>query len=207
MRYIVKKSAPQEFENWKSAFRSTHSREPKYEELRGEDYHNLKVAIINEQYGLCCYCCIEIEPFASHIEHLKPQKKFPDQQLNYDNMLVSCDGVKNRRQNCGHKKNEWYDEYFTISPLQEDCEDYFSYNANGEIKANHNDQRAQETIKQLGLDSDLLRRARRTAIFMSGLYSDNFEEIRNEKITYYSTPIDGKLKSFCNAIVYCLRYH
>lgn len=204
MRHIKKGCSPEFFENWKQNFRKVEGREPKYQDLRGEDYHNLKIHIIDEQYGLCCYCCKEIQDYNSHIEHLKPQHQYQSETLNYSNLLVSCNGYKDNKENCGHRKDRWYDEYYTITPIDENCESFFTYTIDGQIRSNREDTRAQETINKLELNIDLLQRARRTAIYVSGLFDEDFEQIKAELIDFYSIPQDGKLKSFCIAILYCL---
>lgn len=207
MRYIRKGTSPIFFEDWKRNFNSTYGREPVYKDLRGEDYHKLKALIIAEQYGLCCYCCKQIQDYNSHIEHFMPQHKDVSNShiLDYTNLLVSCNGIKDNYENCGHKKGEWHSEYYTISPLDENCESMFTYSVDGHINANHNDTRARETINYLELDLDLLQRARRSAIYVSGFFDDDFDEDkRAELIKMYSTPQDENLESFCVAILYCL---
>lgn len=204
MRHIKKGCSPEFFENWKQNFRNVEGKEPEYKDLRGKDKHDLKMHIIDEQYGLCCYCCKEIQDYNSHIEHFKPQSPYDSEVLNYFNLLVSCNGYKDKRENCGHKKDNWHSEYYTISPLDENCESFFTYTIDGHIRADHNDTRAIETIDKLELDIDLLQRARRTAIYVSGIFDDNFEEIKDELIDLYSKPQNGKLSGFCVAILYCL---
>jgi len=207
MRYIQKGFSPGFFEAWKHNFIITEGRDPIYRDLRGDDYHNFKNYLIDEQYGLCCYCCKEIQDYNSHIEHFRPQHQDINNQLvlDYNNLLISCNGYKDNNENCGHKKNDWYSEYYTISPLEENCESMFTYTIDGHIKANHNDTRAQETIDNLELDLDLLQRARKSAIYVSGLFDDDFDEDRRtELIELFSTPQDGRLEGFCVAILYCL---
>ncbi len=206
MRYIQKGDAPKFFEDWKQNFKNTYGKEPSYNDLKGEEYHKLKTHIIDEQFGLCCYCCKRVEAYNSHIEHFRPQSRYPEHDLLYSNMLVSCNGYKDKNENCGHKKNNWYSEYYTVSPVDNNCESYFVYTLDGHIKPNHQDSRAQETIKNLDLDSYLLKRARETAIYISGIFDEDIDKNnkRKELITLYTTPKDCKLYSFCIAITYCL---
>lgn len=204
MKHILKSPSPTFFKDWKQNFIKNEGREPTYDELRGVEYHRLKMHIIDEQYGLCCYCCKEIDHFNSHIEHFKPQSQYPDDALNYKNLLVSCDGYKGKHENCGHKKDNWYSDYYTVSPMDGNCESLFTYTVDGHIKANHDDTRARATIGNLELDSDLLQRARRSAIYMSGLFEDDFDNKRKQLIELFSTPEDGRLRGFCVAILYCL---
>ena len=206
MRYIQKKPSPVFFEDWKRNIKSTKGREPIYNDLIGKEKQDLKNHIIDEQYGLCCYCCKRIEAYNSHIEHFNPQHNDATKLfvLDYSNLLVSCNGYKDKRENCGHKKDSWYSKYYTVSPLDENCESMFTYTVEGHIRANHNDTRAQDTIKYIELDIDLLQRARRSAIYNSGYFDEDFEEKREELIEFYNTPQDERLEGFCTAILYCL---
>ena len=174
MRRILKKKQLEVLENFKTEFKAKNGRDACYEDLRKEKvYHDVKVALIEEQHGLCCYCTNQIEDYNSHIEHFIPQSLDCTKDLDYSNIMVSCNGYKEKRLNCGHKKDNYYDEKL-ISPLEEDCEENFKYSENGEIMTDETNMRGKETIKRLALDSYLLTRARNTAIFLSGLFDEDF---------------------------------
>ena len=104
MRFIKKGELPTFFEEWKDKYRIDHSVEPTYRDLIGPTKQSLKQYLINEQKGLCCYCCKKLIRKYSHIEHIKPQSIFKDEDLDYNNMVVSCNGIKDKNENCGHKK-------------------------------------------------------------------------------------------------------
>lgn len=205
MRFIQKRNSPVEFETWKNDFVQSKGKNPTYNDLKGEDYHNEKMNLLNEQYSLCCYCGKSIKDYNSHIEHFRPRSTYPQLQLEHGNLLISCDGIKGSGENCGHKKDNWFSDYYTISPLSEECESFFSYTIDGQIKPKNNDTRANETINKLYLNSDLLQRARRSAIYVSGLFDPDFNDIKKmELIEFFKTPINGELQNFCTAILYCL---
>ncbi|NEP57986.1 MAG: TIGR02646 family protein [Symploca sp. SIO2G7] len=71
------------------------------------------------------------ESDSCHIEHLKPQEKFPQLALDYNNLLASCQAERSKNPppplRCGYKKDNWYDEKLFVSPLQPDCESFFRY--------------------------------------------------------------------------------
>lgn len=213
MRKINKYIYPDAFEEWKIEFRNKNGRNATYSDLIGEPKQRLKTSLYDEQYGLCCYCCKEVSyPYPnsedSHIEHFRPKgiKQYENLSLDYINLHISCSGYKETRENCGHKKDNWFDEKLTVSPLEEDVESLFSYTIDGHIKAVKGNQRADTTIGKLDLDSFALQRLRMTAIFLCGLFDDDFDDNkRNRIITEYSTPINGELKSFCNAVTYCVK--
>jgi uncharacterized protein (TIGR02646 family) len=70
-----------------------------YDNYQGKD--DLRQALIIEQRGLCCYCMGRIRQDINHmkIEHWKCQVFFPQDQLNYTNLLGSCMGGEGQPQN------------------------------------------------------------------------------------------------------------
>lgn len=207
MKYIVKNQAPLDFEKWKTDFQATNQREAKYSDLIGSEKRIVKESLISEQYRICCYCCNRIEDYNSHIEHFKPKGNplYSSLQLEYTNLLASCEGIKDSRDNCGHKKDSWYSEYYTVSPLDSNCEDLFEYTIDGQIRAAGGDTRAKETIDNLDLNSNLLCRARKSAIYLSGIFDNEFVADKEKYINYFTYPQNNELEPFCNAILFCMK--
>lgn len=203
MKKIVKRAAPPSLESFKAHFFNTYGRVAVYKDLPKEEYKILKEQLIDEQYGICCYCMKRIRFDNAHIEHFVPQSEAPDQTLEYQNMMASCNGYKENHENCGHKKGNWYHDYQMISPLTNQCEQEFLFSVDGTISSQTI--AGKETIRHLELDNSLLNRARRSAIFTAGLFDDDFEDRKTELITYYSQPHDGQLLPFCQAIVSCIQ--
>jgi uncharacterized protein (TIGR02646 family) len=121
-----------------------------------------KKYIVEEQRNLCAYCerVITVAHNDSHIEHIKPLSKYKTLSIEYDNLIVSCNGYECKQENCGHKKD---DEILPLNPIDDiDISEYFEYNKNtGEIKSSSKDeQKAMQTIRILNLDSKRLRLAR-----------------------------------------------
>lgn len=203
MRKIIKTTSPINFENFKTNFKIKHGRDAKFEDLVASEKRNLKEELIKEQYGLCCYCMKRIDWYNSHVEHFIPRSVDSSKEMDYYNLLASCNGYNDNQENCGHKKDNWYNEYLTISPLSDECETIFKYTPDGRILSD--DMRGKETIEKLELDNDLLKRARKTAIYMSGFFDEELDEdTRKELLEEYSTPVNGELEPFCKAITYCL---
>ncbi len=203
MRKITKTIPPISFETFKQSFKDNNGREATFGDLLANEKRKLKEELIKEQYGLCCYCMKRIDWYNSHVEHFIPQSVEPDKDMDYYNMLASCNGYDDKGENCGHKKDNWYSEYLTVSPLMDICEQVFKFTPDGRILSD--DLRGQKTIEKLELDSELLKRARKKAIYMSGYFDDDLDEDqRRELIEEYKTPIDGELQPFCKAITYCL---
>lgn len=147
----------------------------------------LRKELIKEQRGLCAYCCSKLVEARSHNEHIEPRHKkdgiISKRSLDYVNIVVSCDSSSS----CGNKKGNAYDERKFISPLQDDCENWFSYDPDGTMNGD------EYTISLLNLNSYKLKNARK-AVYKA-LLSMNEEAIRqtycsdNENYSAYSNVI------------------
>ncbi|MDR2441274.1 MAG: TIGR02646 family protein [Planctomycetaceae bacterium] len=153
MKHINKQKESQQFIDWKN--KVNEDWQPSFDSLRGSSTgHIVKNALIKEQGGLCCYCESKITEKDSHFEHFRPQTRFKDLVLNYDNLHCSCirEPKKETDRHCGHFKSEYFDET-VISPLKSDCESSFIFDSNGIIKPTvDDDKRAVYTIKILGFE-------------------------------------------------------
>lgn len=207
MIYIQKEKEPDEIISWKKKFKNKHKRKPYYEDIKSQpEKQQLKESLLHEQKYLCCYCCNRITDNNSHIEHFVPQSMRNDLSLEYSNLHASCQGEKGDMKHCGHAKGNEYDETLLISPLDEKCEERFSYLLNGEIKpGNSADLGAKYTIKILALNDERLKKARVEAMWAAGVFNVKDNAERETLIHKYSFPVDGKKVPFCNAILFQLR--
>lgn len=167
---------------------------------------------MREQSNLCCYCGISLSDGNVHIEHFRPQQKFPEQALDYENLHASCMGkryipVEEKQLDfCGHAKKNWYDAQLLVSPLDPHCESYFSFNFDGGISAN-NSVAAAETIHHLQLGTYLLNIQRAAVIdgILETLDLENTDEIE-AWIAFLEAPDqDGNLTSFSFIVAGLLR--
>jgi uncharacterized protein (TIGR02646 family) len=64
--------------------------------LSADCKQTLREQLWREQRGLCCYCCNGIIPSENgmRIEHWKPLRRFPENQLEYWNLMAACPGNK-----------------------------------------------------------------------------------------------------------------
>jgi len=75
------------------------------------DKNGLRRALVVEQQGLCCYCMGRIRPDANamKIEHWRCQERYPNEQLDYRNLLGACmggQGRPQREQHCDTRKGK-----------------------------------------------------------------------------------------------------
>lgn len=155
-------------------------------------YQRLRAHLVNEQKGLCAYCCARITVDNSHNEHIEPRHKkdgsYSVRSLDYGNIVASC----NSDTTCGKHKENDYDEKRFVSPLQADCESGFSYDPDGYM---HGDE---YTISLLNLNSYGLQKARRSVY--KAIMGLSAEEIR---LIYCSNP--DQLWPYSNVIFWFLR--
>lgn len=177
MKRIVKDPEPEVFSEWKANDRMAH--QPNWNRVRSLLKQQLHEALMQEQGFLCCYCEVSVTADDSHIEHFRPKKKCPALQLDYDNLLCSCQRELSAGEprHCGHQKRNWFNESLLVSPLAPDCETRFRFTANGDIfPRQDNDTGAKETIRRLSLNIDKLRALRAAAV--DGLYNVSQADIR-----------------------------
>jgi uncharacterized protein (TIGR02646 family) len=106
-----------------------------YKKLRSKKKQVLRQILSVEQGYICCYCGQRLVLENSHIEHIRPQSVFAELSLDYKNLLVSCQAElqPGDPMHCGKAKDNWFDEELLVSPLQENCADFFEYTLAGEI--------------------------------------------------------------------------
>lgn len=78
-----------------------------YDNYPGKD--GLREALVAEQRGLCCYCMGRIRAARGgmKIEHWRSQARYPEEQLDYANLLGACsggEGGRRRDQHCDTRK-------------------------------------------------------------------------------------------------------
>ena len=215
-----------------------------FSKLDWDDFTNphkaeLHDVLLKEQGYICCYCGRRISSsHDSHIEHLKPKSKshspsYAHLVVTYSNLLASCNGyteeqeseyeekLKQKRDTprpaqefCGHKKGEWYDDKLTVSPLIENCAEYFTYTAAGEIRSANIDRiiekkAADQTIIQLGLNNEKLIREREKVIkdTLKHIRTKQFSSQELQKLIQGYDKLDnrGEYVRFCAAVLYYLK--
>lgn len=212
MKTIYKNDEPQEILQWKSKFKNKNGRVPRYSDLNEVENlpHKilLKNSLLSEQGHICCYCCKPIDTKNSHIEHIRPKERdeYRAISLEYENLLASCQGYHDREENCGHSKDNAFNEELFVSPLEENCESLFEFSNRGKIKAVDGNERAGYTIELLNLDTEQLNAARTEAMWVSGAI-DELTEDECQKLLDKFQSVDerGRYAGFSDAIVYQLK--
>lgn len=200
MKYIIKGDEPQSFIDWKNL--ANEDWQPSYDKLSGQEKRDVKNALIEEQGAICCYCERRLDYDDSHIEHLNPQCS-GEGEIDFSNMLCSCQQQlkKGEPLHCGNSKG---DELISITPLQDNCANYFTYTEDGYIGSI--DEVSKETIKHLKLDIDKLNTLRASVIEPFIIDIETFEEISQEEVKIFAKAYlekkDGKYNEFYTTIKY-----
>ena len=207
LKHITKAKAPASLEAYKSIEGALFVDMPKNVK------DDLRKSLVEEQGGLCCYCGGEIQAdYTSVIEHLLPKgdARYKHLQLEYSNLLCSCDGGRAEREKKSksekklypsHCDNKKHDNKIDVSPLDADCEKQFAYDEEGNIYGLN--QHAKATIDILGLDCSTLNSLRKSAIEPYV----NMEPDTNwaVEIEFLSNKHDGRYLPFCFAAIYYIK--
>lgn len=167
MKYIEKQSPPESFIRYKNGRGATFK---DLSENHMDIKNELRAALVEEQGYICCYCGCRVDATDAIVEHLKPKdgNKYPQLQLEYSNLLASCDGGQDARHNgrvypscCDNCKG---DSEINVHPLMPECESRFLFDEEGAIICAQDDLEAIETIDVLNLKSPVLKNRRKAVI-------------------------------------------
>lgn len=210
MRFIKKKQQPQSLIETKKTIPL-----PKYLELDTEVKDDIRTNLLDEQGHICCYCMQRIKSNAMKIEHYQSRSSFPELQLEFKNMLASCEGQILTSQgfilHCDSAKGEKELEFINLHEKSKiHILKDLKYRGGGEIESS-NEQIQHEIDEILNLNLEQLKLMRKGVI-------DALVEIMKKqskkgdikrnfllgKIEEYQTPKEGKLKPFCQVRIYHL---
>jgi len=107
----------------------------------------IKEALNKMTNGKCCYCEVKLgeEGKNMHVEHFHSKSKYPDEVVEWNNLLPSCN-----RCNSNKGALDTYEEEI-INPTVDDPKDYF-YIKNYRYKVKNNSEKARRTIDVLYLN-------------------------------------------------------
>ncbi len=202
MKHVMKGASASEFEAWKALANPDWT--PSYDgNLQNPQKHALHVSLLTEQGWVCCYCGRSIAQHDSHIEHFRPQDRYADLALSYENLHASCirESEPGTPLHCGHAKGAGFDELLQISPLDAQSESRFLYTMDGSIIASDAaDTQAAYMVDLLRLDIAFLRNRREEEV--SRVFDPTFlatitdDELRVLRDFYRLRDEQGRAQSF-----------
>ncbi len=177
MRFIKKGSEPAALRK----FKAENKRTPEvltYSALRADIRSDLYACMLAEQGKLCAYTMAPIGRGPAdarrdfHIEHIQPRSRYPERQLDYDNLVLCAPGSENAGVEFGARRKSDADasDANFVSPLNASCETRLKFGVNGAVApSDAGDQAASRTIDLLALNHPSLLDARRQALKAQGL--------------------------------------
>ncbi|MGB5989394.1 MAG: retron system putative HNH endonuclease [Marinifilaceae bacterium] len=129
---------------------------------KGLNITDIQQQLLQEQRGLCAYCMCRIDAIAGRtpnmqVEHVKCRTNYPDDELEYVNMLGVCfGGEKNNmmQPHCDKSKDkgEVHYELRKLDPLNIAVESMLTFLPTGTVVAVNNDKDVIMDIKALNLN-------------------------------------------------------
>ncbi|MRJ21787.1 TIGR02646 family protein [Pseudomonas haemolytica] len=202
MRKIIKGDEPVALTQWKRA-----NPKGRYQDLAHEPSQSIRQACVEEQHGLCAYCCHEITANNARNEHVQARKLAPNRTLDFSNIVASCDRSKQCDKAHGH-------QVLPLTPLMDECESELKFYISGRVEGLT--PRATTAIKVLNLgDSHESNRAlinARKTLVEALLYEGGVElEVENTELLLLlmdelSVPdANNRLKPFAPVLINVIR--
>lgn len=200
MRLIAKGQEPPELTTWKKA-----NPNGRYQDLEGEQRQAIRQAAIQEQYGLCAYCCKRIDLTNSNNEHLASQRAAPHKSLDFANIVASCTTLKRCNQARGS-------HLLPLTPLMPECETELNFYLSG--KAEGTTERAAETVRILALDTIAARIERQELVdcllYGEGMTPNDLQQPDYELLDILSADLQqpdatGQLQPYAPVLVNIIR--
>ena len=209
VRGSAKGCEPEELRAWKQVQRENDI-EPKYRDLPRPERDAMESTLYTEQTGQCVYCGRGVSPGVHgdcHVEHFRPQSKYPELQLDHANLFLSCgpvsvgpEGEHGIRETCGIRKEDWFEEERHVPPAPESCAERFRFRSSGHI-AGRGAPEAEKMIEVLNLNHPALVTERRNLI--ESLDEDLNEDVPGDDLlrSYRDTDGSGARPSFANVAI------
>jgi len=208
MRGAAKGDEPPELRDWKAEQRRNGIK-PEYRNLQQPERGATEQSLFAEQTGQCVYCGRGISLDRNqhhHIEHFRPRSKYPELQLDYANMFLSCgpESERGARSTCGHHKSDWFEEDCHIPPTPEVCAERFRFRSSGRIVGDGSPE-ADKMIATLNLNQPELVTERQ--VMIESLDDDLNDGTSPELLVqgFLDTDSDGARPSFANVAIGYLR--
>ncbi len=169
----------------------------------------LKDALLQEQGYICAYCMRRIpvkdngNTEQHRIDHVLSQKKHPEKQLDYDNMVICCPGFIDGEEHCDKAKHE---NNITIPIFNPAFQKSISYaTKNGAIKS-HDPIWDNEIDKILCLNNLTLCKNRFQALEGVRTILEKKKwtpaELQNKLDEWTKFDAQGRLKPYCGIVIW-----
>ena len=207
MRAIVKGREP--------ASLLQHRRRPHSDYDNYPDKDGLRVALVSEQRGLCCYCMGRIysDGTKMKIEHWRCRRNYSAEQLNYRNLLAACLGGRGKPRDLQHCDTRKGDDDLRWNPADpaHRIEARIRYEADGGIRSDGSKFDV-ELTQVLNLNLAQLKNNRKGVLdsvlewwrHEKTKVQDRVPRSRLERERNRRTPQTGELEPYCQVAVWWL---
>lgn len=205
MRKISKSNEPTELTAWKRK-----NRNARYTDLQNDKEGIAARQAINQQnikdqFGLCAYCCKRINEDNSVNEHLVPRDKNHRLELDFNNIVASCNSAKQCDDAHGN-------QLLPLTPLMVECEAELQFLLSGIVEGKTD--RANRIIEILNLNNNSLTQSRKQYIYglllTEGLPPEELLDIKDKEllamlINVFQNTESNQLQPFSPVIVNILK--
>lgn len=122
MRKIHKGKEPESLGQWKRG-----NPGKRYNDLPYAQRQAIREACLEEQFGLCAYCCHAIAIDTAHNEHADAQDSAPNRTMDFSNIVASC----NHPNQCG---NAHKSQPLALTALMDECETELKFYLSGAVE-------------------------------------------------------------------------
>ncbi len=205
MKKIDKHCEPKTLNDWKRKNPTKY----RYEDLSYRERQAINQACIEEQYALCAYCCKLITEETSHNEHVESRSSAPQRELDFANMVASC----NTQKQCGLAHGH---QPLPLTPLMPECETELKFYLSGRVKGLT--ERAKKSIQVLNLGDqegnnrsliEMRKQMIDSLIYQQGESPDELDVLEDELLAILiedlSQPKNGKLSPFSPVLINILK--
>jgi len=216
MRLVTKNTGRGAYTHLANQTPPTTSAEARLAWTRFKGRNLLKSALLEDQYGLCCYTEInaDSEGWDYHVEHIENKSQNPVGTFDLCNLGASAlsdqdlQRLKPTKENVfgGHAVNKAKNVDMTrfVHFHLHDCSKFFAYLSTGDVVpalglSDHEKVCAQYTIEHLNLNSPFLQLLRKKwHAELEEAYAESVIDKRplQELVKVYFTPVNQKLKKF-----------
>ncbi len=177
------------------------------------DKETLRIFLVDEQRGVCCYCLGRIRPeiASMKIAHCRSQYNHPDEQLSYANLLGACKGNEGQKPGAQHCDTKQGDADLSRNPADpaRDIEGVIRFEGDGIIAAS-DPAFDKELNDVLNLNLKFLQNNRKAVLDAFKQTLDRKGEIGRLTLEKWlrdwnGESHNGELQPYCQVVVFWLR--
>jgi uncharacterized protein (TIGR02646 family) len=173
----------------------------------------IRTSLLTEQGFICCYCMQRISIEQMKIEHWHSQNDYPDEGLEYDNLLGACMGGEGYAQHLQHCDTSKGSTEIKIKPTDKNhnCETLVKFSVNGEIYSDdavvNNDLSATLNLNHQTIVNNRKVFLQEAIKELAGRHPHGSwsKQVLTAEIQRWNTLKEGKFTQYCHIVIYYLK--